>query len=315
MDFCSPGCLYVKNAEGTMKDSEAFDMPENGKRQLAVLALIGTAVLWSIGGLLIKTVQWNPFGIAGGRSLIALVVFLPFLRKCRFKFTFEMIAAAVAYSLTTLLFTGANKLTTAANAILLQYTAPVFVMLLGSILLKERLTKIDVWCVAGVTAGLARFVVEGIGGGHLLGDLMALCSGFTFACLAVFMRKQKDANPMESVILGNLINAVICLPVGLVISRPQGGLEWLVVLGLVQLGFSYLLYSFAIRHVSALQTILLTVLEPLLNPVWVFLATGERPGWLALAGGAIVLGMVILHAVLKNRERIAMSKTSPVSLT
>jgi drug/metabolite transporter (DMT)-like permease len=315
MDFCSPGFLAVIFASGTMTDSEAYDMPDKGKRQLAVLALIGTAVLWSIGGLLIKTVQWNPFGIAGGRSLIALIVFLPFLRKCRFQFTFEMIAAAVAYSLTTLLFTGANKLTTAANAILLQYTAPVFVILLASVLLKERMTKVDILCVAGVTAGLVLFVMEGIGRGHLLGDLMALCSGFTFACLAVFMRKQKDANPMESVILGNLINAVICLPVGLVLSRPQGGLEWLVVLGLVQLGFSYLLYSFAIRYVSALQTVLLTVFEPLLNPVWVFLATGERPGWLALAGGAVVLGMVVLHAVLKNRERTAMAAISSVSPT
>ena len=298
-----------------MTDSEAAGMQDKGKRQLAVIALIGTAVLWSLGGLLIKTVQWNPFGIAGGRSLIALIVFLPFLRQCRFRFTFDMIAAAVAYSLTTLLFTGANKLTTAANAILLQYTAPVFVILLASVILKERMTKIDVWCVMGVTAGLVLFVMEGIGGGHLLGDVMALCSGFTFACLAVFMRKQKDANPMESVILGNLINAVICLPIGLVVSKPLGGLEWLVVLGLVQLGFSYLLYSFAIRHVSALQTVLLTVFEPLLNPVWVFLATGERPGWLALAGGAIVLGMVVLHAVLKKRERNALAEFSSVSPT
>jgi len=277
-------------------------MLETGKRKLAVAALIGTAMLWSIGGLLIKSVQWNPFGIAGGRSLIALLVFLPFIRQCRFRWSFDMLAAALAYSLTTLLFTGANKMTTAANAILLQYTAPVFVILLASFVLKEKMTKIDLFCVAGVTAGLVLFVVQGIGGGHFLGDVLALCSGFTFACLAVFMRKQKDANPMESVILGNLLNAVVCLPIGLAVSRPAGGLEWLLILGLVQLGMSYVLYSFAVRHVSALQTVLLTVLEPLLNPVWVFLATGERPGALAVTGGIIVLGMVVLHAVLKNRE-------------
>ncbi len=277
-------------------------MQEPGKKKLAVAALIGTAMLWSIGGLLIKSVQWNPFGIAGGRSLIALLVFLPFIRQCKFRWSFDMFAAALSYSLTTLLFTGANKLTTAANAILLQYTAPVFVILLASFILKERMTKIDIFCVAGVTAGLVLFVVQGMGGGHLLGDALALCSGFTFACLAVFMRKQKDANPMESVILGNLLNAVVCLPIGISVSKPTGGLEWLLVLGLVQLGFSYLLYSFAVKHVSALQTVLLTVLEPLLNPVWVFLVTGERPGWLALAGGLLVLGMVVLHAVLKNRE-------------
>jgi len=285
-------------------------MQDNGKQKLAVIALIFTAVLWSVGGLLIKSVQWNAFGIAGGRSLIALLVFLPFIKQCRFRMNFDMIAAAVAYSLTTLLFASANKLTTAANAILLQYTAPVFVLVLGAFFLKEKMTKIDVLCVIGVLAGLILFVVEGIGVGHILGDSLALASGFTFGCLAIFMRKQKDANPMESVILGNLINAVICLPIGLILSKPEGGLEWILVLGIVQLGFSYLLYSFAVRYVVALQIVLLTTLEPLLNPVWVFLVTGEKPGWLAILGGLIVLGMVVLHAILKNREKKFIQKSA-----
>ena len=269
---------------------------------MAVLALILTATLWSIGGLLIKSVQWNAIGIAGARSLIALAVFLPFVRQCRFRFSVPMVLGTLSYSLTTILFTAANKNTTAANAILLQYTAPVFVILMAHFLLKERMTKVDVLCVLGVLGGLVLFVFEGIGGGHLFGDLLALLSGVSFAGLAVSMRAQKDARPMESVILGNLLNAVICLPIGFSISRPQGGLLFLILLGLVQLGFSYLLYSYAVRHVPALQIVLLTMLEPLLNPVWVFLATGETPGLLALTGGAIVLVMVVVHAVLKNRE-------------
>ena len=277
-------------------------MQQQGKHRLAVLGLILTAALWSIGGLLIKSVQWNAIGIAGARSLIALVVFLPFVRQCRFRFSVPMVLGVVAYSLTTILFTAANKNTTAANAILLQYTAPVFVILMASVFLKERMTKVDVLCVVGVLGGLVLFVLEGIGGGHLFGDVLALLSGVSFAGLAVTMRAQKDANPMESVILGNLLNAVICLPIGFSISMPQGGLIPLVLLGVVQLGLSYLLYSFAVRHVSALQTVLLTMLEPLLNPVWVFLATGERPGMLAISGGIVVLFMVVLHAILKNRE-------------
>ena len=277
-------------------------MQQQGKHRLAVLGLILTAALWSIGGLLIKSVQWNAIGIAGARSLIALVVFLPFVRQCRFRFSVPMVLGVVAYSLTTILFTAANKNTTAANAILLQYTAPVFVILMASVFLKERMTKVDVLCVVGVLGGLVLFVLEGIGGGHLFGDVLALLSGVSFAGLAVTMRAQKDANPMESVILGNLLNAVICLPIGFSISMPQGGLIPLVLLGVVQLGLSYLLYSFAVRYVSALQTVLLTMLEPLLNPVWVFLATGERPGMLAISGGIVVLFMVVLHAILKNRE-------------
>jgi drug/metabolite transporter (DMT)-like permease len=269
---------------------------------MAVVALIVTAALWSIGGLLIKSVQWNAFGIAGARSLIALVVFLPFVRQCRFRLSVPMVLGTLSYSLTTILFTAANKNTTAANAILLQYTAPIFVILMAHFLLKERMTKVDVLCVLGVLGGLVLFVFEGIGGGHLFGDFLALLSGVCFAGLAVSMRAQKDAKPMESVILGNLLNAVICLPIGFSISLPQGGLLFLVLLGLVQLGLSYLLYSYAVRHVPALQIVLLTMLEPLLNPVWVYLATGETPGLLALIGGAVVLLMVVMHAVLKNRE-------------
>jgi drug/metabolite transporter (DMT)-like permease len=269
---------------------------------MAVVALIVTAALWSIGGLLIKSVQWNAFGIAGARSLIALVVFLPFVRQCRFRLSVPMVLGTLSYSLTTILFTAANKNTTAANAILLQYTAPIFVILMAHFLLKERMTKVDVLCVLGVLGGLVLFVFEGIGGGHLFGDFLALLSGVCFAGLAVSMRAQKDAKPMESVILGNLLNAVICLPIGFSISLPQGGLLFLVLLGLVQLGLSYLLYSYAVRHVPALQIVLLTMLEPLLNPVWVYLATGETPGLLALVGGAVVLLMVVMHAVLKNRE-------------
>ena len=175
--------------------------------------------------MLFRSVQWNAIGIAGARSLIALVVFLPFVRQCRFRFSIPMVLGVVAYSLTTILFTAANKNTTAANAILLQYTAPVFVILMASVFLKERMTKVDVLCVVGVLGGLVLFVLEGIGGGHLFGDVLALLSGVSFAGLAVTMRAQKDANPMESVILGNLLNAVICLPIGFSISMPQGGLK------------------------------------------------------------------------------------------
>ena len=125
---------------------------QQGKHRLAVLALIATAALLSIGGLLIKSVQWNAFGIAGARSLIALLVFLPFVRDCRFRFSVPMVMGALSYSLTTILFTAANKTTTAANAILLQYTAPVFVILMASVFLKERMTKVDVLCVGGVLA-------------------------------------------------------------------------------------------------------------------------------------------------------------------
>lgn len=268
----------------------------------AIFALLATAVLWSMGGLLIKTIEWNAFGIAGGRSLIALAVFLPFIRRIRFRFTLPAVAGAICYSMTTILFAMANKMTTAANAILLQYTAPIYVIILSAIFLKERARKLDYAAVAGVFAGLVLFLYEGISGSHLAGDLIAILSGVTFAGLAVFMRMQKDADPMVSVIAGNVLNAVVCIPVGLAVSKPAGGMIWLVVLGLFQLGLSYVLYSLAIKRVKALQAVLIAAVEPILNPIWVFLATGERPGGLALLGGLIVMASVLAHSWLRQRQ-------------
>lgn len=277
-------------------------MSKKSPAQLAVFALVLTAILWSSGGLLIKSVGWNSFGIAGGRSLIALLVFVPFFKQIRFRMSFPMIMGAISYSLTTILFATANKMTTAANAILLQYTAPIYVIFLAALLLKERITKVDVAAVFGVFAGLVLFLFEGLNGGHLWGDALALLSGFTFAGVAVFMRMQKDVNPMTSVVLGNIINAVICIPIGFAVSTPTGGMGYLILLGLFQLGLSYALYSYAVKHVKALQIILLTTLEPLLNPVWVFLVRGEKPGWFAVAGGILVIAVVLWHTWRKQKE-------------
>ena len=259
----------------------------------AVGFLLGAAVLWSFGGLLIKLISWNPLAIAGARSAIASLVFLAFLRHPRFTWSRAQIGGAVAYAATVVLFVAANKLTSAANAILLQYTAPVYVALFGAWFLGERTTWRDWVTIIAVLGGISLFFLDRLSFNGLWGNVLALLSGLSFACLVLFLRGQKSGSPFESILLGNLLTALIGLPF-MISSEPPSAASLLplLMLGLFQLGLSYILYIAAIKHVTALEAILIPVLEPLLNPIWVFLAIGEAPGRWALFGSLIVLGAI-----------------------
>jgi len=268
----------------------------------AVFQLVLAALFWSLGGLLIKAVDWPPLAVSGGRGLIAALFLVATNRGLRFTFSRAQLLGAVAYAVTTISFVTATKLTTAANAILLQYTAPVWIALLGAWLLGERASKADWATIAVVLGGMALFLADSLEFGNGAGNLVALFSGLAFAAMTMAMRHQKDGSPVESIILGNLISFACGLPSILSSPLPSStGLAALCALGMLQLGCSYWLYSRAIRHVTALEAVLIPVIEPILNPVWVFLARGERPSAYALLGGAIVLGAVTLRALRSIR--------------
>jgi drug/metabolite transporter (DMT)-like permease len=277
------------------------------KRTRAIIYLVITAVLWSLGGILIKSVKWNPVAIAGARSAISSLVILAYIRKPKFTWSSDQILAAIFYAGTVILFVSANKLTTAANAILLQYGAPVYVAILGSIILKEKTTISDWITIAVVIFGMFLFFLDELQPGNLFGNIVAILSGVAFALYIIFMRKQKDESPIESTLLGNILTAIIGLPF-MLNSSPTGS-SWIgiVLLGTVQLGLSYILYSIAIKEVTALEAILIPIIEPILNPIWVFLAMGEAPGRWAFIGGVIILASVTLRysipAIRKTRER------------
>ncbi len=265
--------------------------PQHAK---AVALLVACAVCWSLAGVLIKHIDWPPLAIAGGRGLIA-AVFLLAVRGRGLRFTFSplQLGAALAFTGCTIPFAVANKLTTAANAILLQYTAPVWVALFGAWFLGEKTTRRDWLALGAVAVGLALFFAEGVRLEGLVGNLLAVFSGVSFAAMAMLMRKQKDSSPLEAIILGNLLGAAIGLPAAIGEPLPSPtGLFALAALGLVQLGVPYLLYAKAIRHVTALEAVLIPVIEPVLNPIWVVLFVGERPHPLALVGGVIIVGAV-----------------------
>ncbi len=277
------------------------------KRTRAIIYLVITAVLWSLGGILIKSVKWNPVAIAGARSAISSLVILVYIKKPKFTWSSDQILAAIFYAGTVILFVSANKLTTAANAILLQYGAPVYVAILGSIILKEKTTISDWITIAVVIFGMFLFFLDKLQPGNLFGNIVAILSGVAFALYIIFMRKQKDESPIESTLLGNILTAIIGLPF-MLNSSPTGS-SWIgiILLGTVQLGLSYILYSIAIKEVTALEAILIPIIEPILNPIWVFLAMGEAPGKWAFIGGVIILTSVTLRysipAIRKTRER------------
>lgn len=273
------------------------------RRGLAALAIC--AVLWSMGGLLIKTIPLSAMAIAGSRSAIAAVVMTLWLRRLRPSWSRHQIGGIIAYAATVLLFVMATKRTTAATAILLQYTAPVWVALFSRFITGERLTRIDIATVGIVCAGMAIFFADGLVEGTLDGTIMALASGMTFALVALFVRAQRGVATTETIVIGNMLTAIVCLPalaeVGSLAGHPMA-IGALVLLGSVQLGLSYILYSRALRSVTALDAILVTTIEPLLNPLWVMLATGERPSPLSLAGGIVVLAAVVGRGIAAARR-------------
>jgi len=270
----------------------------------SIAQLVGASLLWSLAGVLFKHVEWSGLAAAAGRGLIAGAFLLAVSwRSVRFTWSPLQLGAAAAYAVCTLLFALANKMTTAANAILLQYTAPVWAALLGAWILHERPTKGD-WLTVGVVfGGLGLFLYDGLQLGQVWGVLAGLASGIGFGAMPVLLRKQPGGATLEPIILGNFLAALVGIPALLSApALPASGWTALFLLGIVQLGFAYLLYARAIRHVTALEAVLIPILEPVLNPLWVMLAVGERPSGVALVGGAIVLGAVISRAIFSIRH-------------
>jgi drug/metabolite transporter (DMT)-like permease len=275
------------------------------ERGLGALAMAATAFFWSLAGLLIKLVDWNPFAIACGRSLVAAIFLMIWIRKPKFTFSGAQVGAALASASTMLLFIFANKTTTSANAILLQYGAPIYTAILGTILLKEKPKPEHWFAFIAVAGGMALFFMGGIGGGSLLGNLVAVASGVTFAAYIVFLRMQKDGSPLESNLLAHIITAIVGFVIALFLPAPRmsaTALAAIGTLGVFQIGVAALLLSWGIKRVTAIQGTIIAGLEPVFNPLWVFLALGEKPGPNSLLGGAVIIAAVVISSVVTARR-------------
>lgn len=273
-----------------------------------------------------KTAHAEPLVIAGLRSAFALVFMLGVLalatRRARVRAA-ELLpllsrplvwAAAASYAIMVVLFVLAARRTTAANAILLQYAAPIYVALLSGPLLGERVTRRDLGLVAVCILGVGLTFGGELGAGRALGNVLAIASGFGFAGLPLLLRMDQRKlapelavlAPLFTITFGNLLAALVALP-AVVLHPPAGDTAartWLTLaaLGTLQIGLPYVLYGEAVRRLRALQSSLLAMIEPVLSPIWVVLATGERPSALALAGGVVIIGAVAAQSLARARE-------------
>jgi drug/metabolite transporter (DMT)-like permease len=263
--------------------------------------LLVTVVLWSMSGLFVKLSTLNPIGLAGGRSLVTALLLWLWIRNPRFSWSRTQILAALCMMATFMMFITATTLTTAANAIFLQYTAPLWVALFSGWYLGEKTHSWDWWIMGVIVVGMALFFGERLSPQGLAGNILAIVSGFTMAWMTLLLRKD-HGNAGETILLGNIFTAVLGVPVLLwqVSSGSVPMIEWgyLLFMGVFQLGIPFILYSMAIVRLGAVETILITTLEPILNPIWVFLVLGERPGGLALVGGLIVIGAVTVRSLI-----------------
>ena len=270
-------------------------------RRRAVALLLLTALLWSTSGLFIKLLHWQPVSIFSARGLVASVVFLIWLRRVPLQITRSLAAGVVGYMGAQFLFIFSTRLTTAANAIFLQYTAPIYVLLLGVWFLRERPLLIDWITMVVIFAGMLLFFGHDLTLEGLYGNLAAILGGVALAVMFVATRAQKDSHPAQIFLIGSCLGGMIGLPSLLQETWNLTDVAIIVYLGIFQTGLASALYSLAIRHVPALESNLILMLEPVLNPVWVFLVIGESPDPLALLGGAVVLGAIAVRAIAGAR--------------
>jgi drug/metabolite transporter, DME family len=285
-----------------------------------LLFVIAAAVLWSTGGLFIKWTSISGLELSFGRSLLAAITVAIFTRHEGFGLNRVTALASVLYAALLLLFVLATKETTAANAIFLQYTAPVYLLILEPLLYKEKFRSRDLITVTFCVIGMSLFFVGKLRPQDVTGNLMALASGFCFACYFLLLRhsKSRAVNRASSVIYGNLLLVLIAAPVGLKALPRMSMHDALSVLylGVIQIGLAYTLFTVAMaRGVRSLDAGIIGYVEPVLNPIWVFLVLGEQPSGWALLGGSIIVVAVVCHTLIeaKRGRRIASLEGSRVN--
>lgn len=294
-------------------------MTESNARALPRLALVGAAALFSTGGAAIKSTALSAWSVAGGRSLVAAVAFALLLPEARRGVRLRSLPTSVAYALTLTLFVAATKRTTAANAIFLQSISPLFLLLIGPLVLREKPTRADALSLPLLALGAGLFFLDAPRGTALApdprtGNLLACLSGLTWAGTVAGLRYAQRARAEQgesrgdeglgAVLLGNAVTVLMCAPLALRDLPLWGARDALAVgyLGVFQVGAAYVLMNRGLRSVPALEASLLLLLEPVLSPAWAFLLHGERPGSFALAGGALMLVATAARSLLAPKS-------------
>ena len=252
--------------------------------------IFSAAVFWSLAGIFIKYLDVAPLAIVFYRSFFACLVFTPFLRRSHWQLSWPILVSVVTYTVAISAFVAANKLTTAANAIVLQYTAPIFVFLFSRLVLREKISRVNGVALLLAMAGVCAISVESVGRPEMSGVTLALSSGVLFAACMINLRNAQAVHAAYLTWINNLGCALLLL--FFVKSRLSLDLNQLVILavmGAVQLGLPYFLFSKGLQSVPLQEASLIALIEPVLNPVWVALAFGEIPSAATISGGGLIL--------------------------
>ena len=274
--------------------------------------VLAAALLFSTGGAAIKATTLTSWQVASLRSLIAAIVLLVLLPEARRLRSPQVWIASLAYAATLVLFVLANKLTTAANAIFLQATAPFYLLAIGPLLLKEP-NRFRDYALGGVMAiGMACFLFDSSSASALapnpaLGNALAAATGLTWALTVTALRglsKREGASSLPVVSAGNLVAFAVALPFALPLGAVgTADLSVLLYLGIIQIGLAYFCMTRGVKHVPAFEASVLILLEPAMSPVWTYFIHDERPGPLALLGGGIIMASTVAHTLFSSRAK------------
>jgi len=281
-----------------------------------------TALLWSSSGFFIKYLTLDAFQISFYRSGIAAVTIYTLFRlrkhaahasgeRKRKELMLLSFFTAISYAGILIFFVAATKMTTAANAIFLQFSAPIYLLFLEPIFLKTKFESRNLLAIIFCIVGMVLFFLGKLDVGDIYGNLVAIISGICFAFFTLFLRwrKQvfKDEDTLPSVVGGNLIVALTSLAVtkgDLAINGGQAIV--LIYMGIFQIGVSYVIFNEGIKYVSATESMIIAMMEAILNPIWVFIGIGERPGIFSIIGGVVILGAILWRSLSKDREKITL---------
>lgn len=264
-----------------------------------VLAVVLTALLWSSGGLLIKLVSLNAMQLSFFRCLIAAVVFALIFRKKVLMVNKLAILNAIFYATVLTLFVIATKTTTAANAIFLQSTAPIYVLIFEPIINKTRWEPINIITIAVCFLGMILFFMGELSPGHLEGNIVALLAGVAFAAFFLGMRKNDKQYQQSAIFYGNILVSVICIPFIIELEYLSLIDLWMVsFLGVFQIAAAYAIFTYGIKRILAVEASIISMLEPVLNPVWVYLGYGEVPTTYAIIGGVIIITAISIRTLV-----------------
>ena len=272
-------------------------MSQLNEHQKGLLAVLAAAMLWSTGGMFIKLVTLNAIQISFFRSFFAAIVFAILFRKTVFYANGFTFLNAFTYAAVLVLFVISTKMTTAANAIFLQYTAPIYVLIFEPIINKTHYEKINIITIIICFLGMTLFFMGELTPGHLTGNLLALLSGVAFAAFLLGMRKNKNEYQFSAIFYGNILLMLICFPslfdIRILSITDFGMVSYL---GILQIGIAYAIFSYGLKRVYAIEASLISMIEPVLNPVWVFLAYKEVPSFMAIVGGIVIITAISVRA-------------------